>query len=83
MRALARILAHGGRLYFSVPIGRERLEFNAQRIFAPATVLQTFADLDLVSFAVIDDSGRFEENVTPADYSGARSACGLFEFSKP
>ena len=38
--ALARVLAPGGRLYFSVPIGRERLVFNAHRVFSPERCLR-------------------------------------------
>jgi len=32
MDALQRVLKPGGTLYFSVPVGRERLEFNAHRV---------------------------------------------------
>jgi len=35
--ALVRVLAPGGRLYFAVPVGKERLEFNAHRIFYSGT----------------------------------------------
>lgn len=82
MRALARILKSGGRLYFSVPIGRERLEFNAWRIFSPDTILQTFQDLRLASFAAVDDVGNFQPVATPAAFRDATNACGLFEFTK-
>ena len=82
MRALARVLAPGGRLYFSVQIGRERLAFNAHQIFAPSTVVETLADLTLESFAVIDDEKRFREDAEPLDYRSAEQACGLFEFKK-
>jgi len=37
-RELQRVLAAGGRLLFSVPVGRPRTCFNAHRIFAPAAV---------------------------------------------
>ncbi len=81
MRALARILKVGGRLYFSVPIGRERLEFNAGRIFSPDTILEAFHGLQLASFAGIDDMGRFRADVAPKDFRTATNACGLFEFT--
>ena len=82
MTALARVLAPGGRLYFSVPIGRERLMFNAHRIFSPATVLGAFAGLNLLSFAAVDDAGNFCTEVTPEDFLGAGYSCGLFEYGK-
>jgi len=82
MAALARVLRPGGRLYFSVPIGRQRVEFNSQRIFGPDKVLDAFSDLKLVSFSVVDDECRFCEDVNPAAFGGARYSCGLFEFTK-
>jgi hypothetical protein len=83
MQSLARVLRVGGTLYFSVPIGRERLEFNAHRIFSPATILDSFRGLTLKSFAAVDDDGLLDPHATPEGYSAARYACGLFEFSKP
>lgn len=82
MDALARVLAPGGRLYFSVPVGRERVEFNAHRVFAPATVLAAFAGLRLVSFAMVDDAGDLHEDAEPHDAERATYACGLFELTK-
>ncbi len=82
MGALARVLKPGGRLYFSVPIGRERVEFNAHRVFAPQTILREFSQLRLVSFAGVDDAGDFKPDAKPDDFSGARFSCGLFEFTK-
>jgi len=40
INSLERVLAKGGKLYFSVPIGKERLNFNAHRVFDPQTILQ-------------------------------------------
>jgi SAM-dependent methyltransferase len=82
MRAMARVVSPGGHLYFSVPIGRERVEFNAHRIFAPATVLDTFGGLELVGFAAVDDRGDLVEPAEPNAFAGADFACGLFEFTK-
>ena len=82
MKNLARVLAPGGRLYFAVPVGVERVEFNAHRVFDPRTVLREFQTLDLVSFSIVDDAGNYLEGVDPAKYSGARFSCGLFEFTR-
>lgn len=82
MRALARVVAVGGRLYFSVPIGRERVEFNGHRIFAPATVLEAFSDLRLLEFSAVGDDGNFRPNQDPAAFGTAVYSCGLFEFTK-
>jgi len=82
MRSLARVLAPGGRLYFSVPIGRERVEFNAHRVFDPLTVLRSFSDLRLASFAAVDDAGDLQTATEPEAWRDARYACGLFELTK-
>ncbi len=83
MTSLERVLAPGGSLYFSVPIGQERLEFNAHRIFDARTVLAQFKQLHLTSFSYIDDAGDLHEDVSPSALPGnLQQGCGLFEFSK-
>jgi SAM-dependent methyltransferase len=82
MHALARVLRPGGRLYFSVPVGRERLCFNAHRVFAPSTVLEAFSELDLLSFSYIDPQDGFHPGVAPQRCSNLEYSCGLFEFTK-
>lgn len=53
---LQRMVAPGGRLLISVPLGRERLEFNAHRVFALPTILGWFEDGWAVQrFAFVDD----------------------------
>jgi hypothetical protein len=83
MLALQRVLSPRGRLYFSVPVGRERVEFNAHRVFAPLTVLNSFPLLELVSFSFVGDDGRLCEDVDPMAVPASDLACGLFEFTKP
>ncbi len=83
MSALQRVLAHGGRLYFSVPVGRERVEFNAQRVFHPTTILSAFAGLELVSFSYVGDDGDLRMDTDPLSLPPSEMACGLFEFTKP
>jgi len=83
MKALERILAPGGNLYFSVPVGQERVEFNAHRVFAPRTILDCFSNLRLVSFSFVGDDGRLYEIADPADCESLRYGCGLFHFEKP
>ena len=83
MDALQRVLSPGGILYFSVPVGRERLEFNAHRVFAPQTIIQHFSKLELVSFSHVDDDGLLNENTDVAAAAQHNYGCGLFEFTKP
>ena len=82
MSSLQRVLAPSGRLYFSVPIGRERIEFNAHRVLSPQTVMQQFAQLKLVSFAAVNDKGDFVANAQMNEFETAEFSCGLFEFTK-
>lgn len=81
-RELARILAPGGNLYFSVPIGKSRVCFNAHRIHSPQQILDYFHDLKLVQFSGIDDRRNFREAIEPDSLAGASYACGLFHFTK-
>ncbi len=82
MSSLERVLAHDGRLYFSVPIGRERVDFNAHRVFAPATILSAFPRLSLRSFSFVGDDGTLHENRDLHSLPELEYGCGLFEFSK-
>lgn len=79
---LQRVLQPGGRLFLSVPVGRERVCFNAHRVFAPDTVHCFFQGVHLESFSLVDDEGRFMEHVPPDTGSNLEYGCGLFEFSK-
>jgi SAM-dependent methyltransferase len=81
-RELARVVKPGGRLYLSVPVGRERVCFNAHRVFAPDTVVAMLADLDLAAFCLVDDTGRFLENSPLGAGADLEYGCGMFEFVK-
>jgi len=81
MSALQRVLAPNGKLYFSVPIGRERVDFNAHRVFAPATILSAFSQTKLLSFSYVDDDGNLHEDANPMSLPELEYGCGLFEFT--
>jgi hypothetical protein len=82
MNSLQRVLAPEGKLYFSVPVGRERVEFNAHRVFHPDTILKQFASLQLQSFSFIGDDGALRVGTDPHELPDSEMACGLFEFTK-
>jgi len=82
MRELARVVARGGRLYLGLPIGRERLAFNSERVFDPRTIVAALSTLRLVSFDAVDDADRLVINADLARFADARYGCGLFEFAK-
>ncbi len=82
-KELARILKPGGTLYFGTPVGRERLCFDAHRVFKPETIVKIFGDLKLVSFSLIDDKAeQVFENVDLADGAHLNYGCGLYVFTK-
>lgn len=82
MKELGRVLAPGGQLLFSIPVGRERVCFNAERIWDPSKPLEVLKGLRLIEFKAVDDNGKFLENVRPADLSNANYSCGLYCFGK-
>jgi hypothetical protein len=54
----------GGLLYLSTPIGPERVEFNAHRIFAAKTLTDWFNDgWKIEKFTVIDDQNHIRESL--------------------
>jgi hypothetical protein len=81
-KELARVLAVNGNLYFSVPVGKPRLCFNAHRIHSPKEIINYFQDLNLVEFSGIDDREVFKRNIDIDALEKANYACGLFWFKK-
>jgi SAM-dependent methyltransferase len=88
IRNLQRILREGGKLYLSVPIGRQRVEFNAHRVFSVSDLLGFLQrDFLLDTFTFVDDNGELHENVEVAGPEAKMSfgcvyGCGIFELRK-
>ena len=79
---LQRLVDHGGTLYLSTPIGRERVCYNAHRVFAPATILSLFSQLQLTRFCYVSDDGALYEDASPTQVPQLDYGCGFFEFSR-
>jgi hypothetical protein len=79
---LQRVVAPGGTLYLSTPVGRERVCFNAHRVFSVTTVLAMLSELRLVEFSYVDDAGVLHRNVSPESVAALDYGCGFFEFAK-
>lgn len=82
---IQRKLKKGGKFYLSLPVGRERVEFNAHRVFYPSTVVECFSSLHLKEFSCIAD-GKMEHNVDlhkyDNDFHNGEYRYGLFYFEK-
>jgi hypothetical protein len=81
-RELSRVLAAGGNLYFSVPVGRPKICFNAHRIHSVKTILDYFKDLKLAELSGVTDKGQFVENINIDTLEKSDYACGLFWLRK-
>jgi hypothetical protein len=66
---LTKMLKPGGVLYLSVPIGSQRIEFNAHRVFSVQYLSSIFKNLNFRVHAVsyINDRGDFFEDVKLSD----------------
>jgi len=82
------ILKENGVFYFSVPIGRQRIEFNAHRVFSLKYLLEMFeGKFEIVDFSFVDDKGELNENIVLTDEliesnCACHYGCGIFELRK-
>jgi SAM-dependent methyltransferase len=83
MSELQRVLAPGGQLLFSLPVGRSRVCFNAHRVHDPRDIASAFSELELVEFAGVDDDGRFRRNRQLAELADQAYACGMYRYVRP
>jgi SAM-dependent methyltransferase len=85
---IARIVEPGGKFYFSVPIGPQRIEFNAHRVFSVPYLLNILSEnFSIDSFSYVNDKGDLFENVKMEPASVERSfnctwGCGIFELTR-
>jgi len=85
---ITKILRKEGRFYFSAPIGKQRIEFNAHRVFSVQYLMDLFAKNYVVdSFSYVDDNGDLytEIDLKRSDVSnsfGCNFGCGIFELKK-
>jgi hypothetical protein len=80
---LIRVLAPGGRLLLGTPVGKERLCFDAHRVFAPETIVAACEPARLTSFDLIpDDGNRVIRNAPFAAANLCSYGCGLFTFTR-
>jgi SAM-dependent methyltransferase len=88
LKNINALLKSGGKFYFSTPIGPQRIEYDAHRVFRVSYLLHLFQpDYDLISFSYISDSNQFFPEVTLNESDiennfGCNYGCGIFEMKK-
>ncbi len=88
MENLYRILKSGGKFYLSTPIGPQRIEFDAHRVFSVKYLLEQFnGKYRLDYFSFVDDKGELHEDVSLNEKDvlnnfGCVYGCGIFELTK-
>ena len=85
---LHQMLKPNGKFYFSAPIGKQRIEFNAHRVFNIKYLLQILGDkFSIEAFHYVDDNGDLFKNVNLSEESvdtnfNCKYGCGIFELIK-
>lgn len=85
---ITKILKKGGKFYFSVPVGPQRINFNAHRVFSLQYLIDLFSvNFKIDAFSFVDDSGNLTENApliqSEIDRNyGCFYGCGIFELTK-
>lgn len=81
---ITKMLKTGGTFYFSVPIGPQRIEFNAHRVFSLEYLVSLLSqNFDIHSFSYVNDAGDFFEDVKLSGNDltsnfGCIFGCGIF-----
>jgi len=82
IKELCRVCAPKGHLIVAVPVGKERIEFNAHRIYNALKFSKYFDGFTLKEFSLISDNGAFIRNADISDADHQRYGCGCFWFVK-
>lgn len=81
-REISRVMATQGDLYFSIPIGKPRVCFNAHRIHSIKQILDLFNEFELKELIVIDDNNKLIKNPDIHKFDDAIYSGGLFHLKK-
>jgi len=85
---IAKMLKQGGKFYFSVPLGEQRTEFHAHRVFSLKYLLEMIMPVyEIDNFSYINDQNEFHEQVeiteeAIANNCGCHYGCAIFELRK-
>jgi SAM-dependent methyltransferase len=88
LKNIYEMLKKDGKFYFSVPIGPQRIEFNAHRIFSVKYLIELIQDKYRInSFSYVNDEGdlfrdiSLHPNKIENNFS-CKYGCGIFELTK-
>lgn len=82
------MLRPGGTLYLAVPIGPQRIEFNAHRVFSMSYLLSLLKkEYAIKACSYVDDSGELHKNIQLDEKAisnnfGCQYGCGILEMTK-
>lgn len=85
---ITSIIKKDGKLYLSVPIGSQRIEFNAHRVFSVNYLINLFKnDFKIDNFSYIDDAENVHEHIDytsqfAADNFNCRFGLAIIEATK-
>ncbi|OOG24426.1 hypothetical protein B1C78_08805 [Thioalkalivibrio denitrificans] len=87
LSSLASLVRSGGGLWLSVPVGAQRVEFNAHRVFAPATIRDEAIrhGLMISEFHYLQNQKLVRSESIEEDFmrlAGVRYALGIYHFRK-
>jgi hypothetical protein len=86
--SMYKILNNGGKFFLSVPIGKQRVEFNAHRVFSMRYLLRLFKDKYTIDyFSFVDDKGDLHKNIEMTNEEIDKNfdchyGCAIFEMTK-
>jgi hypothetical protein len=83
VRELARVVAPGGQLLLSTPVGASRTVWNSHRVSDPVALASALPEFELAEFAGVDDGGVFRRDRAPSELAGQTYACGMYRFVRP
>lgn len=88
-KCISGLLRPGGNFYFSVPLGPQRVEFNAHRVFGLRHLLGMIDahGFDITEFSFVNDAGDLIENASLTEETIAldcsvKFGCALFDLRK-
>lgn len=88
LKTMTKMLKKGGRMYLSVPMGPQRIEFHAHRVFSLKYMIEMVSiDYKIEQFSYVNDQNDFFSNVeitekAKEDNFGCTWGCGILEMIK-